>query len=132
MQSLAAFLLVTAALSAAAQPDRGQLAEEARAMLREDWAKYRDLMRALQVGVKCGAVDAFPADLATRRLTNTMMDEWIRAGLANDSATDPQRLTRRWVDEGKELADKPGACERLTPALRARLRKAADKLMNMP
>lgn len=101
-------------------------------MLREDWAKYRDLTRALQVGVKCGAVEAFPADLATRRLTNTMMDEWIRAGLVNDPATDPQRVSRRWVDEGKELADKPGACERLTPALRARLRKAADDLMNMP
>lgn len=110
----------------------GQQAEEARAMLREDWAKYRDLVVALQVGVKCGAVEQFPADLAARRLTNTMLDEQIRAGLLNDRATDPQRVSRAWIDQGKTLAEKPEACDRLTPALRARLRKAADDLMNMP
>lgn len=101
-------------------------------MLREDWAKYRDLIIALQVGVKCGAVDAFPADLAARRLAYTMLDEQIRAGLVNDAATDSQRSVQAWTDQGKTLADKPGACDRLTPALRARLRRAADVLMNMP
>lgn len=101
-------------------------------MLREDWAKYRDLVMALQLGVKCGAVEAFPAELATTRVSNLMMDEWARAGLLNDPATDPQRVTRDWVEQARAAAEKPGACARLTPALRARLRQAADALIRLP
>lgn len=109
-----------------------RMRQEARDMVREDWAKYNDLIRALHLGEHCGAVEAFQVELATRRLTNTMLDEWIRAGLVNDRLTDPQRLTRDWIGQAKDDAGKPGACNRLTPALRARLRKTADDLIALP
>lgn len=102
---------------------------EARAMLREDWEQYRAFVLALQLGVQCGAVEAPLAKAAVTRLHVAMIDEQANAGLLNDRVTDPQTVMRDWLDQAQTAAEAPGACARLTPAMRARLRNAADALI---
>ena len=100
-----------------------QMIEDARAMVRESWANYSDLIKTVEVGYKCGLAPELSANIAIQNIQITMVNEWVRAGLGffNDKTMSSEEFVQRGVQAGKDAAA-DGACTRMTPAERGRLR----------
>ncbi len=91
---------------AAWQAAQKQKIEDARAMVRESWAGYGDLIERIETGYKCGVLEQLPSNVAVQRLQGVMESEKDRAGLIGDTTMSVQDFTATRVRVGK--------CSRLT------------------
>lgn len=112
----------------AAQAQQNQRIEDARAMVRESWSQSGGLIEGIEVGYKCGVIDEQSAQLAIRSVQVSMDDELNRAGLIGDRAMNIEQTTLNFINTGKASVQN-GACSRLTPAMRGRLRAMVSSLM---
>jgi hypothetical protein len=98
-------------------------------MVRESWASDSNLIKTVEISYKCGLADQLSANLAIRNIQSAMVEEAIRAGLADDQTmrTDINDLSQRGIDAGFAAAEE-GACSRMTPAERGRLHALVGSL----
>ena len=111
-----------------AQAMRNQRINDSRAMVKESWGKYRGVIEAIETGYKCDVVDQLSANVAVEKLQVAMQDELNHAGLIGDPTMSVQDFTTGAVQAGKAAAES-GACTKLTPAWRGRLRSIVSDLM---
>ena len=109
------------------QEKREQQIEDARAMVRESWATYGNVIEAIETGYKCGVVDQLSANAALQNVEVAMRNALIHAGLIDDSTMSIQEFATGSVQAGKSAAE-GGACTRMTPASRGRLRSMVSDL----
>ena len=110
------------------QARRNQRTDDARAMVKDSWKKYRGIVEAIETGYKCDVVDQLSANVAIQKIQLAMQDELNHAGLINDPTMSVQDFTVAAVQSGKAAAD-GGACTHMTPAWRGRLRSIVSDLM---
>lgn len=110
------------------QARQSKLVEEARAMVKGDWEKYRGLIASIETGYKCDVVDQLSASVAITRIQFSMQEEVARAGISGDRTLSIKDFTDEAVRAGKAAAER-GACTQLTPADRGRLRALVADLM---
>ena len=110
------------------QARQRQMIEDAKAMVRESWSNYRNLIEEIEIGYKCDVVDQLSASVAIRKIQVVMQRELNKAGLIGDSTMSIQDFTINGVQAGKNAAES-GACTRMTPASRGRLRAMVSDLM---
>lgn len=110
------------------QARREQRINDARAMIKESWAKYGGAIEAIEIGYKCEVVDQMPANIAIRKIQLAMQDELIRAGLIGDPTMNIQNFTSTAVQAGKTAAER-GACAKLTSVWRGKLRAMVSDLV---
>jgi hypothetical protein len=111
--------------------DRRHLAmEDARAAVRESWIISGKTMETIIVGYKCSVVDQFSANLAVQRIQSRMQDELWQASVEPDSQStaEIEKITASSVASG-EFSAENGACARMTPASRGRLRSLVAALI---
>ena len=108
---------------------QNQIAEDARAMLRESREKYRRLISMIAIGYNCDVIDQLSADAATLKIQTAMLDEQIHAGVIGDpKMMSVHQFIVDLMQTGKDAAAN-GACTRLTPAVRGNIRSLASDLM---
>jgi hypothetical protein len=110
------------------QAKRKQQIEDARAMVRESWDGYGNVIEKIEIGYKCGVVDQLSGNVAVRQVQVAMQNELNRAGLIGDTTMSIQDITTNSVQAGKKAFEE-GACTRMTPASRGRLRSMVSDLM---
>lgn len=112
---------------------RRGLVADARAMLLEDWQKYRKVVQALHLGYACGVLQDYEAQVPSMRIANEMVMEQARAGVPFDSSFDPSALVKEWGSQVRDRVLKSrAACGAMSPADRARLRVVASTLISLP
>lgn len=105
-----------------------QRVDEARAALRERWDLYRGPLRAIELAYACQVVDKLSANAAMQRVEVYMRDDAVHAGLAADPMADQHAVVLGIAKAGRAEAN-AGACDRLTPAQRGRMRILVADLM---
>lgn len=119
--------------------DRSQAAQmqaeaDAMALLQQEWQQKVPIIAEIQMGLSCGFIDQTSGGFALVYLQNVMADEYLHAGTGSTGSADDaglERVIAAGMQEGKTAAN-DGACERLTPADRARLRIAVGLLAQFP
>lgn len=107
---------------------KSQRTEDARAAVRESWENYRGLVEAIETGFQCEVIDPLHANVSILKIEDAMYEEQIQAGLIGDPKMSVKSFTAEAVQTGKSAAAH-GACARLTPAWRGRLRSMVSNLM---
>lgn len=97
-------------------------------MVRESWVLYGQFIKSVEIGYKCGVLDQLSANFAVHSIQISMQKELANAGLLGDPTMSIEQITANYVRTGKE-AVQDGACTRMTPAMRGRLRATASALM---
>lgn len=112
----------------AAERQRRQRKEDAKALVLEEWALYGTSIEFLAMGQRCDVVEEPIANVAIIKLYSAME---LQANGPDTYGTglDPRAYVNNAKSRGFAAAAN-GACGRLTPALRARIRNLADGLMN--
>jgi len=107
---------------------RAQEDADARAMVLESWPMYRREIEEIAVGFKCDVVDGLSADVAIRAIEVEMSQSLIDGHVMDTRGLDIKRFADDAVQSGRDAAAQ-GACNRLTPADRGRLRSYVTMLM---
>jgi hypothetical protein len=102
---------------------RDQRVEDARAAVRESWAVSGKTIETMMIGYKCNVIDQLSANMAVQTVQLRMQDELWRAGVVPDASSggEIEQITANAIASGKSAAEN-GACARMTPASRGRLR----------
>ena len=98
-------------------------------MVRESWEGSAETIRAVIVAYKCDLVDQLSASIAIQHIEVSMRQELFSAGLGGDPTMLIEPIRRKAVGDGIANAEN-GACSRLSPADRGRLRAFVGALMN--
>lgn len=101
--------------------------DDARAMVDEGWEKYRNLIRTIMIGYKCGVLDKDAANLAILSIEGAMQDELIHSGYAPDLGLNGHVAVQKAIQDGKDALEHD-ACPHMSPASRGRLRSLINDL----
>ena len=77
-----------------------QQINDARAMIKESWANYSNLIEKIETGYKCGVVDQISANVAAQNIQVAMQEEMYQAGLVNDPTMDVRKVATEAVQAG--------------------------------
>lgn len=118
-------LILAFALAAHAAP-----LDDARAAVFEGWRPYARVIWALQMGYSCDVLDQLSVSQAVLRVQVQMRHEQDFSGLASDSAATIElgAFTERALAMARGDA-KNGACKKLTPGDRGRMRMLVGDLL---
>jgi hypothetical protein len=102
-------------------------------MVRESWASKINLIKTVELSYKCGLADQRSAGVAIMTVQSGMVEELTQVGLFSDQTmrTGIKDVTQRGVDAGFAAAEE-GACTRMTPAERGRLRALVGSMLPRP
>ena len=108
---------------------RNQQTIDSKAMILESWVIYTDAIATVEMGFKCNVIDQISAEFSMVQIQTAMRRIQQEAGLfISDKELDIRRLTAEAIQRGKTDAEN-GACGRMTPAMRGRLRSIVSGLI---
>jgi hypothetical protein len=117
--------LVLSAPYAAAQRQRGQAVEDARALVLENWKSQDNTIKLLSLAHDCGVIDDISAKVTIQNIQREM-DDFERNSGVFDGNPDVFTYSKNAIQKGAQAA-REGACDQLTPADRARIRRFAQR-----
>jgi hypothetical protein len=110
------------------QQQRNQRMEDARAMFQDNLNRHSNLIKTIEISYKCNLTDEASTQAAMIHAEGAMFDERLQAGLLDDRTISVRDFTLRGIDAGKHAVEE-GACTRMTPAERGRLRALVGSLV---
>ena len=108
-----------------------QRISDARAAVKESWTQYQGIITTIDTGYRCDVINVMSANLAITKIQEFMDDEKAKYGLIGDVNTSIEAATTDAVHASKAEVEN-GACKRITPAWRGKIRALVSDLMPRP